>query len=119
MSLWEAPFAVVLRKPFTPQHPSFSLVEMNLSIQRSYPQGVDAVVFAKFPFQGWSAVPTSSGIIAILIGMINPPSAKVAGSATGRRQYAPFLKPTGVMKFAIDRQGRPAGSMYWELGECG
>jgi len=119
MTLWEDHFAVVLRKPFTPQHPSFSLVEMKLSIQRSYPQGVDAVVFAKFPSQGWSAVPNSTGIIAILIGMINPPSPSEAGSGTGRRQYAPFLKPTGAMRFAVDRQGRPAGSMYWELGECG
>lgn len=105
----------VLHKPFTPQNRVNSMQEIELNIQRQYPQGVDAVVYCKSSVNGWSQMPSTKGIIAILIGLIVPPAAaREAGSglATGRRQHLPFLKPTGSVGYAIELGGAFAGVFH-------
>lgn len=98
----------VLHKPFTPQNRAFSIEEMKFAIQRAYPQGVDAVVYGKPAVQGWSAVPNSKGIIAILIGIVSPRD-PASGLPTGKRQDNPFLKPTGALGFFCDLNGQFGG----------
>ncbi len=104
-------FASVLHKPFTPQNRAFSIEEIKFAIQRAYPQGVDAVVYGKSAVQGWSPVPNSKGIIAILIGIVSPRD-PASGLPTGKRQHLPFLKPTGSLGFALDINGQMAGFVF-------
>ncbi|MBM3767666.1 MAG: hypothetical protein FJW32_19925 [Acidobacteria bacterium] len=103
-------FRSVMHKPFTPQNFGSSLVQIESDIQRWFPGGVDAVVYGKSSVQGWSQVPNSKGIIAILIGIQSPRDAS-SGQATGKRVHKPFLKRTGALG-VIEINGCSAGWVY-------
>ncbi len=84
-----------------PQNFGSSLAQIEADIQRRFPAGVDAVVYAASTVPGWSQVPNNKGIIAILIGIVSPRD-PASGLATGKRQHKPFLKPTGALGYALN-----------------
>lgn len=104
-------YASAMRGPFIPQNRCFSVEEFKLQFKSTHPQGADAVVFKKSATPGWTAIPNREGIIAILIGLTKPPSAREdpSGLATGKRQHLPFLKPGGALGVAREIDGEQAG----------
>lgn len=124
----------------TPQHRGMSLAQIETEVQRQFPGRVDVVIYGKSFTPGWSQIPNSKGIIAILIGIQSPRdaasglptgfSAREAGSGmatgivsprdsasglpTGKRQHKPFMKLGGAVGWCDDWFA-PVGFTYEKI----